>query len=187
MAHSYGIDYGMGTTNRDPKTGIRYGVIPMHALSEWAYEDFEADYGDPTCPKCGNEAINVDDQPECNYVNREKYEYARGSCGDYACDSCSYLFDGEDAFGDEPLGHILDDGEYEAMMHSDGDVFVIRSPYYTFAQFCSPCAPGACYLLNPTDKQGPKAFCLGHDWFEGNKAPYPIWRVANDELVKPGE
>ena len=29
----YGIDYGMGTTNIDLETGIRYGVISMHEVA----------------------------------------------------------------------------------------------------------------------------------------------------------
>lgn len=64
-------------------------------------------------------------------------------------------------------------------------MFILASPYFTHAQFCSPCAPGACYLLSPTDKTGPKAYCLNHDWFEGDKAPYPVWEVATGKLVKP--
>jgi len=39
-------------------------------------------------------------------------------------------------------GNNLDDGDYLAASDSEGDVWVYRSPYYTRAQFCSPCAPG---------------------------------------------
>jgi hypothetical protein len=39
-----GIDYGMNKTNIDHTTGIRYGVINIGDLNEWAYESFEADY-----------------------------------------------------------------------------------------------------------------------------------------------
>lgn len=42
-----GIDYGRGQTNIDFKTGIRYGVIPVHALDSWIYEELEAYYGTP--------------------------------------------------------------------------------------------------------------------------------------------
>src|SRR5574337_1726472 len=40
-----GVDYSGGTANFDKATGIHYGVICAHDLSEWALGDFEADYG----------------------------------------------------------------------------------------------------------------------------------------------
>ena len=50
---SKGIDYGIGTTNVDQETGIRYGVIPAHTvLDAWSFS-FDADYGEACCPKCG--------------------------------------------------------------------------------------------------------------------------------------
>lgn len=78
----------------------------------------------------------------------------------------------------------------------DNDAFIIKSPYYTYAQFCSPCVPGAGNLDNPYIPSGhakeqimlvrhiapnaeweafkshaedagfPKVFCLGYDWFD---------------------
>lgn len=174
-----GIDYGMGTTNIDRETGIRFGVIPMNDLNEWAHESFEADYGAPTCGKCGNEAVDYDDE------KHGEYKVKRGACSDYACETCERVFDGEDAFGDDVREWILDDGEYKATMGGDdGDVFILHSPYFTRAQFCSPCAPGACHLRNPTE-DGERAYCFGHDWFEGDKAPYPVYSVATGELVAP--
>lgn len=200
--HNYGIDYsGPGSTvNRDPDNGIRYGVIHMNDLAHWAWGDFKADYGPPTCPKCGNEAVNGDsDVPAevleesgvldpfnlCDRSDDLGYKTLHGACGDYACDNCKILFDGEDAYGDEPRGHYLDDGEYKASVDSINDVFVIKSPYYTHAQFCSPCAPGACHLANPTDEGGPKAYCLGHEWFEDGVAPYTVYRVSDNTVVEP--
>jgi hypothetical protein len=181
-----GIDYGLGQTNIDKATGIRFGVINQNeVLQAWA-DSSEPDYGEPHCPECGNEAVDsssdaLDDDGKP--IDREDYERNRGACGDYACDSCRKLFDGDYAFGDEPLGFTLDDGEYLAEAGSDGDIFIIRSPYYTRAAFCSPCAPGACYLTSPTD-DGEKAYCFGADWFDDEKAPYPVYRVSDDSLVQ---
>ena len=223
MADYAGIDYGMGTTNRDPATGIRYGVIAVNDLHEWAWESFDANYGDPTCPKCRNTAVDGDtDLPEhernyclncrhnhgnrfrggsdpvvkdssCQDCNcrepdwaetRDHYEVLHHACGDYACDMCKVLFDGEDAYGDEPHGYNLDDGTYEGFVDSHNALMLVKSPYYTNAQFCSPCAPGAGHLGNPCP-DGPKTYCLGHDWFTGEKAPYPIYDVKTGELVSP--
>ncbi len=36
MADNGGIDYGMGQTNIDKANGIRFGVIPMNDLTEFA-------------------------------------------------------------------------------------------------------------------------------------------------------
>ena len=220
-----GIDYGMGTTNIDRATGIRFGVIHSGEVCQAWADSSEADYGAASCPKCGNEAKQGDsDHADDDYClackhNHGKawggqgephkdarchdchctepdwandhdrddmgYETLHHACGDYACDDCRILFDGEDAYGEEPLAWTLDDGEYQATQSgSDCDVFILRSPYYTRARFCSPCAPGACYLMNPTD-DGEKAYCFGHDWFEDGKAPYPVYRVSDDTLANP--
>jgi hypothetical protein len=68
------------------------------------------------------------------------------------------------------------------MVHTLG--MVTDSPFYTFAQFCSPCVPGAGNLDNAMD-EGVKTYCLGHDWFESGKAPYPVYSVTSGELVDP--
>ena len=146
---SKGIDYGMGTTNVDKQTGIRFGVIAMHELNEWAHESFEADYGSPCCPKCGNDAVDGDSDIDADALEEIGEEYRKenpgtdadvkdmsrddfgyeckhGACGDYACDSCRILFDGEDAFGEEAIGFTLDDGEYKATQGGNGDRPVFR-------------------------------------------------------------
>jgi hypothetical protein len=173
-----GIDYGMGQTNIDKENGIRFGVIPMNDLGEFAWDSFEADYGPACCGKCGNEAVDFNSEAHS--------EYTRGrGCSDYACEGCEYVFDSSEAFGEEAVGHSLDDGEYKATADSQGDAFIMKSPYFTRAAFCSPCAPGACHLRNP-DADGERAYCFGHDWFDGDVAPYPVFSVATGEPVSPG-
>ena len=174
-----GIDYGMGQTNRNRETGIRVGVIPQNeVLQAWA-DSSEPDYGEPTCPKCGNDA-------KPSKGEYERYEHAEHECSDYVCRGCKYVFGSESAFSDGPCnGYTVDGGEYKAQCGEDGDIFILSSPYFTHAQFCSPCAPGACYLLNPleTPSDGNRAYCFGHDWFDGGTAPYPIYSVATGEQV----
>lgn len=187
-----GIDYGLGTTNIDRENGIRYGVIHQHELLQAWCDSSEPDYGKPHCPKCGGEAIqgeswsheNSQGGVTCGTEHPEHTEdWECSGCGDYRCDDCEYLFDGDEAFRDEPLGHALDDGEYLAEQYGDdGDIFVLKSPYYTLCQFCSPCAPGAGYIMTQ-EEDGIKAYCFGHEWFEEGKAPYRVFRVDNDEEV----
>lgn len=177
---SNGIDYGMGKTNIDTETGIRYGVIPMQALAHWAWDEVEADYGPPTCPRCGGSVVEYDDYIHHTYTGRR--------C-DYACDLCKRVYDSGDCYPDEPVAYTLVGDGIEAVVDDHGDMIIMKSPYYTTAKFCSPCAPGACYLLNYS-KTGEKAYCLPHEWFEDDVAdrnPYPVYSVKTGELVQPPE
>lgn len=137
-----GIDYGIGRLangnlpNRDPDTGIRYGVISANAVDYW-WEAAESQY------EC-----------ECEPDR------------DCMCD---------------PVSHDVDEEGVKASCGESNDIFVFISPFFTRAAFCSPCAPGACYLTDPCE-DGERAYCLGHEWFEG-AAPYPVYRVDTGEEV----
>jgi hypothetical protein len=112
-------------------------------------------------------------------------------------------------FGVIPVREVLQAWADEAQMTEEGgfvytddgyslhqgveefDLWVLKSPYFTYAQFCSPCAPGACYLLNwlgqSSYNDNNKAYCLGHDWFENGVAPYPIYDVVTGKEIKAQE
>lgn len=174
-----GIDYGLiGQTNRDPKTGIHYGCISQHAVTQAWADSAEPDYGVPTCPKCGNAAVASNDLPEAS----ENWDIARGACSDWGCLRCEYIFDASDACGDEPLGWSYESEGYQLTDCLDSDIMVLASPYYTHARFCSPCVPGA-GNLDSYDPAGVKTYCLGHDWFEEGKAPYPVYSVKTGEEI----
>jgi hypothetical protein len=183
MTNYKGIDYsGIGATcNRDSDTGIRYGIIPMNALHEFAWDDFEVDYGPPYCPECGNEI-----KPFVPDVHR-KYNTYKNGCDDFACEACKLIVGSDYAFGDEPDCWIHDTGEFRAQVDSSNDVWIFKSLCFTYAQFCSPCAPGACYLVHPLDEpcESNKCYCLSHEWFESGVAPYPVYSVATGELIQP--
>ena len=51
-----GIDYGLGRTNIDDN-GIRYGVIPIHEVTQAWCDESEGFYGKPMCPTCFNEVM----------------------------------------------------------------------------------------------------------------------------------
>ena len=176
-----GIDYGLGKTNIDRESGIRYGVIPVRELFDWIYEELEPQYGDPTCPSCGAECIT----PITELSDDISFEVDPSM--DYACESCEECFTSDESFPESPWNHTIEkDGYIVESDHDCIDLFVIKSPYFTRAQFCSPCAPGACYLTNPVI-DGDMAYCFGHDWFEGGKAPYPVYSVETGEEVKPSK
>ena len=207
-----GIDYGMGLANVDKTTGIRYGIINHHSLGADFLDEFEADYGSPMCPKCYEQA----DSPEAfgesfaamgNPYARDGAELPEGytdedrESREYVCVECKHFFGSESAFGDEAIGfYIINDAGLLA--HYDGSgfgVWIEQSPYYTYAHFCSPCAPGACDLDSPLDvgdvgfgllahaAELDKTYCFGHECFEDGKAPYRVFRVVDGTEVLPGE
>lgn len=180
------IDYGMGRTNIDTETGIRYGVISQHSLASWFYDEWEAEYGEPTCPECGDSVADTGGH------GNDKYDQYIHGCADYVCHTCKHTLDSSDVFPEEPIGHHLDTGGYKAIDCLDSDVMLIASPFYTYAPFCSPCVPGAGDLNaaipaitaghDTADLQprGAKTYCFNHDWFEDGKAPYRVFRIADD-------
>lgn len=173
LRRSRGIDYGgpFNTKNRNNRTGIRYGIISMKALSEWAWESFEDQYT-ARCPKCGEELTeNIPD------------EVPEADSDEWYCPHCAECVSNDDAYADEPDSRECDDGEVKAVVNGNNDVWVVWSKYYTYAQFCSPCAPGAGHLENPC-LGGARTYCLPKDWFPGNRAPYPVYEVATNREVK---
>jgi hypothetical protein len=167
-----GIDYGLGQSNVDKATGVHYGVISQHSIMPESLDYMDRDYGEPTCPECGNPVIDSTDDS----IPFEGNEYETHGCNEYACIPCESFWDSSDVFSEESLGFSYDQDGYKLCNCLDSDVFVILSPYYTFAKFCSPCIPGAGDLNNYTP-DGIKTYCLGHDFFEDNRAPYPVYSV----------
>ena len=173
-----GIDYGLQQSNIDRKTGIRYGVISQNTVGEAWYNDAEPDYGKPTCPKCGNEVLDSRDEKV-----REDYD----SHKDYYCEKCDVSYWCEACFSDEPIGWSYNDEGYELTDCLDNDIIILKSPYFTYAQFCSPCVPGACNLNSPLEEflSQNRCFCLGHEWFKDGKAPYQFFSVETGEEILP--
>lgn len=176
-----GIDYGLGQSNTDLETGIRYGVISQNSvLQAWA-DSSEGYYGEPTCGNCGNPAVDITDASVPDLETVEDWEQ---SGHDYACVPCKRTFWSDEAYSDEALGYSFEGDGYKLTDCLDTDIFVLKSPYYTYAQFCSPCVPGAGNLNTPCEN-GPKTYCLGHDWFEEGIAPYKVYSIETNQEVKP--
>ena len=174
-----GYDYGMGTTNVDTDNGIRYGVINQNNVGQAWYDDAEPFYPDPCCPDCGNELCMSDGwEPEDDEDQDKSYSK------DYCCSDCDKDYWSDEVFS-EPNSYYYVNNGYSAECSADsGDIFVMKSPYYSRSSFCSPCAPGAGYLMTECE-DGPKTYCFGHDWFENGVAPYKVWKVSDDSLVEP--
>ena len=160
--NNQGIDYGNGLTNIDHETGIRYGVISIHEVTQAWCDSSEAFYV-YHCPYCGNELKKGMDAKRCPFCyKRIDPDY------DFDClEPSSFCY--------------KDDGYICKQTQDDTDIFIIKSPYFTYCQYCSPCAPGAGYIMS-TVKDGVKAYCFGHDWFDDSKAPYPVYNVKTGKL-----
>jgi hypothetical protein len=169
-----GINYAGITApqaNRDNDAGIRYGVISMNAVCQAWGDSSEPEYGN-YCPHCGNEPESGNDIHEMK-----------------RCPLCYKKLGETDFYEEEPIAWKIDDGEYKAESDSNGDIFIFQSPYYTYAQFCSPCAPGACHLNNPLESpiEDNKCYCFGHDFFDEEKAPYTVYSVETNKVINPVE
>jgi len=175
-----GIDYGSGLANIDHETRIRYGVIPANDVGQAWFDESEAIFDGPYCPECGGDVIEYDDD------DHKQYRIGAHSCQDFACNHCEYVFDSEIAYHEQPTCFQYErDGYICEQSGDDGDIFIIKSKYYTYAQFCSPCAPGAGHLCNPLHHKPPenKTYCFGHSWFEDEKAPYTVYSVKTNEII----
>jgi hypothetical protein len=191
-----GIDYGLGLSNADKSTGTRYGVISQNSVNPDALSDIFTN-GEDIAWKCAIEELkNEHDKAQAELPEDKQEEFDE----DAAAEELSMNWESSlNNIRYERDGYILTGC-------LDSNVFILASPYYTYAQFCSPCVPGAGNLDNafqqvnppadcPATTNGenyrhdaemagfPKVYCLGHDWFDDNKAPYPVFSVEDSSLV----
>jgi len=178
-----GIDYRAGArmkdgrlVNQDDETLVHYGVLGVNDCAlDWDC-DTESVY-EPHCPSCGTSLKDL-------WI--ASYDWEDGVCPSCGMELGMELGD-DDVWGEEPDAVILT-GDYEGFVDSHNDVMITKSPYYTLAQFCSPCVPGAGHLGSPC-RGGVKTYCFGHEMFrdeltgDDGRAPYPVWDVVSGELV----
>ena len=154
-AQYVGLDYGMGHSNVDKETGIRYGVISQRSVMPEALDDIMT-HGEDVAWSQAVAELELEHGKETEALEEALEQLGNNWETDFG--NMSYIKDG-----------------YKLTGCLNNDLFVIKSPYFTYAQFCSPCVPGAGNLDHPCDG-GVKCYCLGNDWFESG-APYPIYSV----------
>ena len=225
-----GIDYsGPGATcNRDADLGIRYGVISQHSLDPDSMSDIW-DNSEDLSHKAAveelkqrfNAAFAIHTKKTKRAAFRQIIEdFVRKEDRDDVVRDLMEIKASEDTAAD--LWAVVEDrfnDRYECddrdwRWEKDGyllenclqsDIFVAKSPYFTYATYCSPCVPGACSLDSPFEGLAvpsgdyparaedwkaeaeslgfAKCFCLGHDFFEDDKAPYEVFSVATGKQV----
>lgn len=176
MAYS-GIDYGMGRTNIDSETGIRYGVLSKHDLASHAWDIIYSEATDLDYA----EAVENAKSELAHAIKSVLEEYsANFNATELASDIIDDLDFNLESGGDSR--RYLYEGESETFsVLSDGDLMVTKSKYYTLCSFCSPCAPGAGYLGSDGNV---KTYCLGPDWFSDDRPmPYDCFRVSDGSPV----
>jgi hypothetical protein len=153
--------------NTDPKTGIRYGVIPLHDLDPWfAYEEFY--------DNSENLAIK-----EIELEIDELFEPIKEFAKERELDKETDIEELKNAIKEDVFKN-WDESEDSLLYEHDGykiqlignDLFIAESPYVTLGPLCSPCAPGAVYLPDADGKRGFMAYCLPKECFEDDKTPY---------------
>ncbi len=160
------IDYGRGTTNV-AENGYRFGVLPHHDVGSAWYDSSEGVYP-KGCPKCGSA------------------DFEENGDGELCCQDCEYTGEADEFWAEEARSFNYSDQEYLLSQDAESpDIWVMKSPYYTVTEFCSPCAPGAGYLRDANDEGPCEALCLGHEWFEEGQAPYRVFSVETREEVLP--
>jgi hypothetical protein len=171
------IDYGRNTNANRCAKGIRFGIISSNheSLSEHIWDLIEPEYI-ARCPKCGSDSMDLDDE-RIAHEELDDYEQAEYDTIEFACKRCSFLY-GESGYGDEPDGNNICTGEESGFLDSHGDLWITKSKYVTRGTHCSPCAPGA-VTISSHDPDGPLAYCLGPNWFDGDP-PYLIEQVLNN-------
>lgn len=261
MSGYAGIDYsGPGSTvNRDPETGIRYGVISQHSIQPDVMSDIWSEARDLSYEAAKEELLDT----LMSSLVLDDGTVTQELLGDLSDLYCGERLDSDraDAVGEiievyqanirmEPANlreavwgvisdrfgdRYEDNGDRSWLWEKDGyslrdclttDVFVTESPYFTYAQFCSPCVPGAGNLDNAIElcvcphcgtdhvslpvlmitpmqelrwvceacgfekslggelpNPWPRVFCLGHDFFDNEEAPYPVFSAKTGKRV----
>jgi|SRR5579863_1655953 len=162
--------------NYDVETQCHYGVISYHSVMAEALDDVFTQ-GDSMTYKACVENIKASIRSALSdYLHSYRLDDAVDSAFEAIEDDFNDCYEAEDEqFVYERDGYKISNSPSLVCL------FIERSPYYTYTRGCSPCAPNAGDLDNPDG--GLKTFCLGHDWFEDGKAPYPVYDIKTDSRV----
>lgn len=205
-----GIDYGLGQSNINLETGIRFGVISQHSLGDNAIGDlgfgsgWNDDSYDASLEEAQKEFARIVDESESTDDMLQDFKRSNLlsdiASGTATCEIFAAKQTGQSAADIWPdyadlvtecwesgpnFSYKNDSEGLELLWSNDGngDIVVIKSPFYANVQFCSPCFPGAGNLDQPCDS-GPMTYALGADWFdEDSPCPYEIHSVVASEIT----
>jgi hypothetical protein len=132
--------------NTNPETGIRYGVVSLHSLEDWVWDEFF--------------------QSGTNLTYQACLEEWRSENPDADEDEFNDSYEGEE----ECYELVTSEGLKLGLSYLGGAglVWVYESPHKTTARLCSPCCPNAGDLDNRTPG-GVECYTLPEDWFRSNE------------------
>jgi hypothetical protein len=182
-----GIDYSNGQSNIDHATGIRFGVISQHPVSPDALDDIMRDGEDVAWTEALADAIQSAKDNALDEANGDPSAVEE-------VDEDQIRDDLASGWESNFSNYVYEKDGYKVTSCLDNDLFILASPFFTYAKFCSPCVPGAgnlddaaltdtFALTNAIAYNWPRVFALGHDWFEGGKAHYPLFNVSDGKEV----
>ncbi len=171
------------TTNFDVATECHYGTISYHSVMPEALDDIFSQGENLSFEMAVDEAkaslrsVLKDWFSDCKYgKERSRLDACLESAWDAISDDWNYQYQGEDEqFLYERDGYKISNSPSLVCL------FVEKSPYYTYTRGCSPCVPNAGDLDNAGGSL--KTYCLGPEWFDGEKAPYPVHVVATGQYL----
>lgn len=184
-------------SNVDKTAGIRYGVISQRSVSPDSLDQIF---------QHGRDTRYAVLRAEFFAAERQKWADAGRDLEDFDEDEAGDMFD--EKFESNGLrDYVYERDGYRIQGCLDFDLMVTRSPFFTYAQYCSPCVPGAGHLDNHYSAENsgtanvpgfgetyamlaeecgfPRVYCFGHDWFESGVAPYPVFSVETGKIVAP--
>lgn len=138
--------------NYNPETGIRYGVVALGSLSEWAFDEFFHNGRNLTYEAALSEAKAEHDG---EWDDAAEQDFADS----YECDCEQYELETTDDDGN-PLKLGL------SCLGGAPLVWVFESAYQCDCAQCSPCVPGAGDLDTRRDPSGVGTYDLPPNWYE---------------------
>ena len=151
------IDYGAyflmengQLPNRNPETGVRYGIIPFHECADWLASEMEP-VSHQSCPECG------EDMPE-------DFESPA------PCPACGAdIEDGED--WSEVYAWEYEKDGLALRLDDSGDLWVFESTVKTTGSHGSPCVPGAVTFGPEPREDGVECYGLPKEFLRTEEAP----------------
>lgn len=118
---------GKPLPNRDPETGVAYGVADGPDVPEWFWDEAEP-YSPLCCPSCGE------------LLDEGKFD----PDSDSPCPSCGHIEDDPSEWYSEPTSWYIDSPDLVAESSREGTVVMVyRSSRIVECRECSPCYPCA--------------------------------------------
>ena len=170
-----GINYASGlNTNKNSETGIRYGVISQHSLMPEALDDIFTQGRDLSyegyIEEINKNLRSVLSNYFSDWAMKSKDVPSNLDC---AVENAFNAISDDIGYQSDSPKMLYESQDYSIETCSDNDLIVTKSPYFTYAQFCSPCVPGAFNLDSPLEQEESdnKCYCLGSDWFGRGESP----------------